>query len=304
MTENIRGKEMANEALEFSETAKKQKLLRSTRHELAAKEENWSEEEKPRLGRRESEPHSMGITYLYDVLTTNFPNDRVLWDLHHYFTIEGEEIDIQFDISYFRNFTIPYTLSSYRAKEHGNRIPTMAINILSKSTFYKDIGITVDRCWKLGIPVYVVFNPYLTHIPDYKAPFLRVYLLDRNKEYYSIHELRNVSITADGKLNPEYLIDCGDVVPFKMGLRRLSRQHQGNLPIYQLIFVDSKTMQILKTKEEIAKERAQKAEEEAKRAKERAQKAEEEAKRAKEQLKTMEAQIKRLEEELKRFRAD
>jgi len=58
---------------------------------------------KPRLGRRESEPQSEDITYLYDVLMTNFPNSRALWDLHHYFLINGNEIDLQFDISFFIN---------------------------------------------------------------------------------------------------------------------------------------------------------------------------------------------------------
>jgi len=53
----------------------------------------------PRLGRRENEPHSAEVTYLHDVLTTNFPNDRTLWDLHHYFRKEGMDIDLQFDIS-------------------------------------------------------------------------------------------------------------------------------------------------------------------------------------------------------------
>ncbi|MHA1765802.1 MAG: hypothetical protein ACTSVK_06020, partial [Promethearchaeota archaeon] len=42
---------------------------------------------RPRLGRRESEPHSAEVSYLYDVLRTNFPDDRVMWDLHHYFQI-------------------------------------------------------------------------------------------------------------------------------------------------------------------------------------------------------------------------
>jgi hypothetical protein len=60
----------------------------------------------PRLGRRESEPHSSEITYIHDVLTANFPESRTVWDLHHYFTgekppLKGKKIDIQFDISFF-----------------------------------------------------------------------------------------------------------------------------------------------------------------------------------------------------------
>ncbi|RMG22040.1 MAG: hypothetical protein D6732_26325 [Methanobacteriota archaeon] len=82
---------------------------------------------KPRLGRRECEPHSDEINYLYDVLSTNYPEDRTLWDLHHYFLIEGEKIDIQFDISYFKGMQIPYRISSYDAQKFNHRVPTMAI---------------------------------------------------------------------------------------------------------------------------------------------------------------------------------
>ena len=48
----------------------------------------------PRLGRRESEPHSDEISYLYDFLTANFPNDKTTWDLHHYFEKDDLKIDI------------------------------------------------------------------------------------------------------------------------------------------------------------------------------------------------------------------
>ncbi len=98
----------------------------------------------PRLGRRESEPHAAEVSYLYDVLSTNFPDDRATWDLHHYFTFEGEEIDIQFDISFFRGFKVPYPISSYRASEYQNRVPTLAINVLSKSTWRVDLSVTLD----------------------------------------------------------------------------------------------------------------------------------------------------------------
>ena len=30
----------------------------------------------PRLGRRESEPHSLNVSYIHDVLSVNFPQDR------------------------------------------------------------------------------------------------------------------------------------------------------------------------------------------------------------------------------------
>ncbi len=49
---------------------------------------------KPRLGRRESEPHAAEVSYLYEVLSSNFPADRTMWDLLHYFQLEGEELDL------------------------------------------------------------------------------------------------------------------------------------------------------------------------------------------------------------------
>ncbi|NMC08243.1 MAG: hypothetical protein GYA24_23760, partial [Candidatus Lokiarchaeota archaeon] len=52
------------------------------------------DQSQPRIGRRESEPHSAEISYLHDVLTVNFPQHHAIWDLHHYFTLENEEIDV------------------------------------------------------------------------------------------------------------------------------------------------------------------------------------------------------------------
>jgi len=65
---------------------------------------NEPEVEPPRLGRRESEPHSEEVCYMRNVLKDNYPDHRVLWDLHHYFYHDGEEIDIVFDISFFLEF--------------------------------------------------------------------------------------------------------------------------------------------------------------------------------------------------------
>lgn len=83
-----------------------------TRHRDA--EPDIYDPNEPRLGRRESEPQSAEITYLYDVLATNFPDDRTMCDLHHYFKKDGKHLDIQFDITYFKGLQIPYTLTSYQ----------------------------------------------------------------------------------------------------------------------------------------------------------------------------------------------
>ena len=63
----------------------------STRHDVEEEEDPWLTNP-PRLGRRESEPHSFEITRIYDILATNFKDDRTIWDLHHYFEKDGEKL--------------------------------------------------------------------------------------------------------------------------------------------------------------------------------------------------------------------
>ncbi|MEX2718545.1 MAG: hypothetical protein Q6370_019775 [Candidatus Sigynarchaeota archaeon] len=156
---------------------------------------------KPRLGRRESEPHSANISHVHDVLQTNFPSDRATWDLHHYFTFGNDEIDLQFDVSWFKGLRIDGTMSSYRAIEHGNRVPDLAINVLSKRTWHDDIGENADACRPIGIPVYVVFAPYHVASQMYKPPFLRVYLLVEGATH-RVHELRRVTLREGGARAP------------------------------------------------------------------------------------------------------
>jgi len=80
-----------------------------------------------------------------------------MWDLHHYFKVgyewsdKGDECDIQFDISYFRDLRIDYEVPSYKAWDHGNRVPTMVVNILSKSTWQYDLSDHVEKCKLLKI---------------------------------------------------------------------------------------------------------------------------------------------------------
>ncbi len=188
----------------------------------------------PRLGRRESEPHAAEVSYLYDVLWTNFPEDRVTWDLHHYFTFEGEEIDIQFDISYFRGFKLPSPISSYRASEHQNRVPTLAINVLSKSTWRVDLSDTLDYCQLLKIPLYVVFSPYHVATRPYKPPFLRCYILQGDGTY-QVQELRVITMKEQGTISPDAFLDVSIVVPFRLGLLERQVKLEHGLPLYRLI---------------------------------------------------------------------
>ena len=219
----------------------------STRHRDA--EPDTYDPNQPRLGRRESEPHSAEITYLYDVLTTNFPDDRTMWDLHHYFKINGEEFDIQFDISYFKDLNIPYTLSSYHAEKFDNRVPTAAINILSPSTWRSDLAEKLDYCRILEIPLYIVFPSYHVAKKIYKPPFIRAYVLKKNGEY-KIHELREITVDPSEDWNSDAIIDVSSIVPFRIGLQKREKKHQGDEPLYRLILINSDEDVVLLTENE------------------------------------------------------
>jgi Uma2 family endonuclease len=219
----------------------------STRHRDA--EPDTFDPNEPRLGRRESEPHSAEVSYLHDVLTTNFPDDRTIWDLHHYFKKDGMDIDLQFDISYFKGLKIPYTLSSYKADEFDNRIPTMAINILSKSTWRSDLAEKLDFCRILKIPLYIVYSTYHVAINIYKPPFLRAYVLQSNNEYKMYELRRTISRTPEG-FDLNTIIDVSEVVPFRLGLQENEQKHQGEQSLYRLVLVDPNTDQFFLTENE------------------------------------------------------
>ncbi|MBD3212908.1 MAG: hypothetical protein GF311_09900 [Candidatus Lokiarchaeota archaeon] len=222
----------------------------STRHRDA--EPDTYEPNIPRLGRRENEPHSAEITYLYDVLTTNFPDDRTMWDLHHYFKKNGINIDIQFDISYFKGLNIPYDLPSYQAKDFDNRVPTMGINILSPSTWRSDLAEKLDYCRLVEIPLYLVFNSYHVATNIYKPPFARAYLLQDNGDY-KIKELRKVSINSSGEFVSDALIDVSDIVPFRIGLKKRERKFKKDEPLYRLVLAKPDKNELFLTENEINK---------------------------------------------------
>ncbi len=219
----------------------------STRHRDA--EPDTFDPNIPRLGRRGSEPHSAEISYLHDVLTINFPEDRTMWDLHHYFKKERIDMDIQFDISYFQGLKIPYTLFSYHAEQFNNRVPTMAINILSKSTWRSDIAEKVDFCRLLAIPLYILFPSYHVSINIYNTPFLRAYVLQQD-ETYKIHEVRKVAIKPDGEMDLDAIIDVSDIVPFRLGLWEREIKHQNEESLYRLTLIEPEKDQILLTENE------------------------------------------------------
>jgi Uma2 family endonuclease len=231
-----------------------QPIIRSTRiHNIEAMP---FDPLKPRLGRRESEPHSEEVSYLYEVLHSNFPASRTIWDLHHYFLVDTEEIDIQFDISFFKDLQIEYSLSSYRASNFNNQVPTMAINLLSKNTWQMDIGIHVDYCRLLKIPLYIVFSPFYIGKAIYKPPFLRAYILQPDGDYH-IQDLNRISLKeGNTSVNRAALLDVSKIVPFNLGTMELISRHEGDLPRYRLILVDTQNYGIFPTPVQKEKARA------------------------------------------------
>ncbi len=209
----------------------------------------------PRLGRRESEPHSEEVSYLHDVLETNFPGDRTMWDLHHYFIVEKEEIDFQIDISFFKGLDIPHNLSSYRASKYNNRVPTLGINILSKSTWLRDVGEHLDFCRALNIPEYAIFAPFDVASAIYRPPFLRVYV-QSTPGNYEIKELHAITLKEGGEINPQVTINLGETLPFKLGIMERQKKHEENKPLFRLLLLDCNSGSILKTKYEQEKARA------------------------------------------------
>lgn len=235
-------------------------MKRSTRIENAPLD--LYDPDEPRLGRRESEPHSAEITYIYDILTTNFPDSRTIWDLHHYFTahkdpLKGQKIDIQFDISFFKNLSIPHTLSSYKAKDFDDRVPDLAINVLSKSTWRADLSENVDICKSLGISVYVVFSPYKVTSKVYHPPFMRAYILREDGSYEQI-DLYDVTLKKEESINEKNSIKLNEKLPFHLGLMKLDKQHEGGSSLYRLVFLDHSNLTLLLTEiEQIKKEKEQ-----------------------------------------------
>ncbi|MHA1147886.1 MAG: Uma2 family endonuclease [Promethearchaeota archaeon] len=211
----------------------------------------------PRLGRRESEPHSAEVTYIHDVLSANFPEGRAIWDLHHYFVakkgpLKGKKIDIQFDVSFFKDLKLSQTLSSYKASKHGNRVPDLVVNVLSKSTWRNDLSENVDTCKDLGIPVYAVFSPYKVTSATYHPPFLRVFILQDNGMYEQ-KDLRNITLEEGENIIEENMISLNDKLPFSLGLMRLKQEHEGEQSLYRLVFIDPSAPKIFPTRIELIK---------------------------------------------------
>ncbi|MHA1716791.1 MAG: hypothetical protein ACTSXP_14195 [Promethearchaeota archaeon] len=257
----------------------------------------------PRLGRRESEPHSEEITYIHDVLTTNFPKSRVVWDLHHYFFSNefGKEIDIQFDISFFKDWSFDRTLSSYKSSDFGNRIPDFAINILSKSTWRADLLDHETTCEHFQIPVYIVFAPYDVASVFYKPPFMRIYYL-KEGTYYHL-DIREIALKAGStSVNKEAIVDLGETLKIRLGIMEREKLHHDGRKLYRLVFFDKIEDQMLKTSLELERERSNKLEERAEKEKERADKLEARLEKEKERAEKEREKANKLEKLLEKYK--
>jgi len=221
---------------------------------------NEPEVEPPRLGRRESEPHSEEICYMRNVLKDNYPDHRVLWDLHHYFYHDGEEIDIVFDISFFLEFKTDGPISSYDSAENNFMVPDMAVNVLSKSTWMKDINEIVEKCQLLQIPIYIVFTPYHVASNQCRAPFLQVYILDSNMVYRTITINEAAAKEGVEGFASDKMISLAPRLNLSVGLELLKEKYNGILDLFRLFFVDLTNNERLNTGKEMSDQRADQAE--------------------------------------------
>ena len=139
---------------------------------------------------------------------------------------------------------MPEALSSYKAKDFDNRIPTLAVNVLSKSTWRSDLSENVDVCKILGIPVYVVFSPFFVTSTVYRPPFLRVYTLGEDGGYRQV-ELRKITLVEGGEMDPDAVITVGDFLPFRFGIMELTQKHVEGMSLYRLILIAPDELRIL-----------------------------------------------------------
>ena len=234
--------------------------VKNTRHahiegEDDPRDDEIGQGEPLRLGRRESEPHSAEVSYLFDVFSYNFPKHRTIWDLHHYFDIGGKRLDVQFDISFFLDFSLPEDLPSYTAADFNNRIPDLVINVLSKSTWEKDLSKIQEVCRKLQIPIYILFFAYPIVPTLFSTPFLRVYTLEGDG-LYSMHELNLFMYDQDQLVESSAKVLLDKIFPFDIALQKLSRTYLGQKVRSRLIIVKKNNEDRFLVKHEVEKQRA------------------------------------------------
>jgi len=210
-------------------------------------------EEGPRLGRRESQHHGLELMYIYNIISTNFPNLLALNDLNHYFLINEKKVNIQFDISIFKDFSLSGRIRSYDAEKFGNKIPIMAINILSKSTWRKDFSDNLEKCRLIKIPYYVVlFIQPIDSIDAeiYHYPSIRLYRLN-SSGYYDYKVLSEILYDENNIVNEEAILDCSDLLPFRIGLQKIKERDIEGKSLYRIIFIKKESLEMYLTDSEL-----------------------------------------------------
>ncbi|MGV9205048.1 MAG: hypothetical protein ACOC44_13635 [Promethearchaeia archaeon] len=128
-------------------------------------------------------------------------------------------------------------------------MPDLAINVLSKSTWRADLSENVDICKSLEIPIYVVFSPYKVSSKIYHPPFLRVHILT-DDGISDQQDLYGITLEEGKSINADKIIDISNQLPFRLGLMRMEQRHEGDLPLYRLIFLDPSKPEIFLTEKE------------------------------------------------------
>ena len=123
-----------------------------------------------------------------------------------------------------------------------------------------DLSEKVDICKDLEISVYAVFSPYKVTSKIYNPPFLRVLIL-KDDETYKQEELRSITLKEGEGINEKNIIDISTTLPFRLGLMQLRQQHEGELPLFRLIFIDPSEPRILPSITEKAREAEEKVKE-------------------------------------------
>ncbi|MHA1699995.1 MAG: hypothetical protein ACTSWN_14235, partial [Promethearchaeota archaeon] len=217
--------------------------------------------------------------------------------LHHYFYSKelGKEIDIQFDISFFKDWSFDRTLSSYKASSFGNRIPDFAINILSKITWRADLLDHKMTCEHFHIPVYIVFAPYDVASDLYKTPLMRVYYLKEGMYYHQ--DIREIAL-KDGStsINKRAILNLGEGLPFRLGIMEREKLHYDGRKLYRLVFFDKTEDRMLKPALELERARAEKEKERADKLEARLEKEKERAEKEREKANKLEKLLEKYKE--------
>ncbi|MHA1617841.1 MAG: hypothetical protein ACTSVZ_01070, partial [Promethearchaeota archaeon] len=155
-------------------------------------------------------------------------------------------------------------------------------------------------CKLLQIPIYIFFPAYHVTSSIYRPPFLRAYILQPSGEY-KIRDLREVTLHegdksgGEKKENDENIIDLRPILPFRLGLEKLKKKHEGELDLYRMIIIKPEILEIFPTRTEQESVRANQEKERANQEKERADQEKTRADQAEQKISELKTKLKQLE---------